>query len=130
MGQPAAVLGDKVQATCAHHLIPNPASGAPQPGPPFPFSAPVTTGTCSTVLIGNKPAVVLGAQGNNVPPHVGLHPSDPCMAPPTQLGLVTKGSSSVLFGGQPAARSGDACTACSLPGGTLMGTASDVLVGG
>ena len=73
MGVPAAVLGDKVQATCAIHLIPNPASGAPQPGPPMPFSAPVTTGSCSTVLVAGKPVLVVGAQGMCTPPHVGLH---------------------------------------------------------
>jgi uncharacterized Zn-binding protein involved in type VI secretion len=130
MGVPAAVLGDKIQAVCSIHLIPNPASGAPQPGPPFPFSAPVTTGACNTVLIGGKPALVVGAQGNNLPPHVGLHPSDPFMAPPTQTGVITQGSSTVLFGGQPAAKMGSSCTACGIPGATLMGTASTVLVGG
>ena len=130
MGSPAAVLGDKIQATCSIHLIPNPTTGAPQPGPPFPFSSPVTNGCCSTVLIGGTPAVVLGAQGMCTPSHVGLHPSDPFMAPPTQMGVVMKGSSSVLFGGQPAARSGDSCTACGLPGATLMGTASTVVIGG
>jgi uncharacterized Zn-binding protein involved in type VI secretion len=130
MGAPAAVLGDRVQATCAIHLIPNPASGAPQPGPPMPFSAPVTTGTCATVQIGGKPTVVVGAQGVNTPPHVGLHPSDPFLAPPTQTGVVVQGSTSVLFGGQPAARSGDPCTACGMPSGTLLGTAASVLVGG
>jgi uncharacterized Zn-binding protein involved in type VI secretion len=127
---PAAVLGDRIQATCAIHMIPNPASGAPQPGPPMPFSAPVTTGTCPTVLIGGKPAVVLGSQGMNTPSHVGLHPADPFMAPPTQTGVVIQGSTSVLFGGQPAGRSGDPCTACFMPGATLMGTATNVMVGG
>jgi hypothetical protein len=29
----------------------------------MPFSAPVTVGTCPTVQIGGKPAVVMGAQG-------------------------------------------------------------------
>ena len=131
MGVPAAVLGDRIAATCAIHLVPNPASGAPQPGPPMPFSAPVTTGTCSTVLIGGKPVVVVGAQGTCTPPHVGLHPSDPFMAPPSQTGVVTQGSGTVLAGGTP---DGDApaiaCTACGMPGGTLTGTASTVLVGG
>jgi uncharacterized Zn-binding protein involved in type VI secretion len=130
MGAPAAVLGDRITATCAIHLVPNPASGAPQPGPPMPFSAPVTTGVCSTVLIGGKPAVVTGSQGTAVPPQVGLHPSDPFFAPPTQMGVVTQGSTSVLFGGTPAAKSGSACTACGMPGATLTGTASTVLVGG
>lgn len=129
MGAPAAVLGDRINATCATHLVPTPA-GAPSPGPPMPFSAPVTIGTCPTVLIGNKPTVIVGAQGMNTPPHVGLHPGDPFMAPPTQMGAVTMGSTSVLFGGSPAARSGDACTACGLPTGTLVGSAATVLIGG
>jgi uncharacterized Zn-binding protein involved in type VI secretion len=127
---PAAVVNDKIQATCAILMIPNPASGAPQPSPPMPFSAPVTMGTCATVTIGGKATVVVGSQGLCTPPHAGLHPSDPYMVPATELGAVQKGSSSVTFGGQPAARSGDPCTACGMPGGTLMGTASDVMIGG
>jgi uncharacterized Zn-binding protein involved in type VI secretion len=130
MGAPAAVLGDRITATCATHLIPNPASGAPQPSPPLPFSAPVTTGTCATVLIGGKPAVVLGSQGMSTPPHVGLHPSDPFLAPPMQTGVVMQGSTSVFMGGTPAAKSGSSCTACGMPGATLTGTGTTVLVGG
>ncbi len=130
MGAPAAVLGDKVTATCAIHLVPNPASGVPQPGPPMPFSAPVTTGTCATVQIGGTPVVVVGAHGYCTPPLVGLHPSDPFMVPVTQTGVVVQGSATVLAGGTPLARSGDACTACSMPGASLVGTATTVLVGG
>ena len=44
--------------------------------------------------------------GLNTPPHVGLHPADPFLAPPTQQAMVTQGSTSVLFGGMPAARIG------------------------
>ena len=130
MGVPAAVLGDRISATCAIHLVPNPTSGVPQPGPPMPFSAPVTLGTCPTVQVSGKPVVVVGAQGTNTPPHVGLHPADPFMAPPTQMGVVVQGSATVLAGGTPVARSGDACTACGMPGATLTGTAATVQVGG
>ena len=130
MGVPAAVLGDRIAATCTTHLVPNPASGAPQPAPPMPFSAPVTTGTCGTVLAGGKSVVVVGAQGTCTPPHVGLHPGDPFLAPPTQTGVVTQGSGTVLAGGAPVGRTGSTGTACGLPGGTLTGTASTVLVGG
>jgi uncharacterized Zn-binding protein involved in type VI secretion len=130
MGVPAAVLGDRITATCATHLIPNPATGAPQPSPPPPFSAPVTMGTCATVLVGGKPTVVLGSQGMCTPPHVGLHPADPFLAPPMQTGVVLAGSTSVLIGGTPAAKSGSSCTACGMPGATLIGTATTVLVGG
>lgn len=130
MGAPAAVLGDRITATCSIHLVPNPASGAPQPGPPSPFSAPVTTGTCATVQVAGSPVVVVGAQGQNTPPHVGLHPADPFTAPPAQLGAVVQGSATVLAGGVPLARSGDACTACGLPGASLVGTGATVQVGG
>jgi hypothetical protein len=37
MGTPAAVLGDRISASCAGHQVPNPASGVPQPGPPMPL---------------------------------------------------------------------------------------------
>ncbi len=130
MGAPAAVLGDRITATCSIHLVPNPASGAPQPGPPMPFSAPVTTGTCATVQVGGTPVVVVGAQGSCSPPHVGLHPADPFLAPPLQLGVVVRGSATVQAGGLPLARSGDSCTACGLPGASLAGTGATVQVGG
>lgn len=130
MGTPAAVAGDRVTGTCVTHLIPNPATGAPQPAPPLPFTGPVTTGVCQSVLIGGTPAVVVGASGVNTPPHVGLHPSDPFFAPPTQQTNVTDGSTSVLFGGTPAARTGSSATCCGQPVGTLAGTASTVLIGG
>jgi uncharacterized Zn-binding protein involved in type VI secretion len=130
MGAPAAVLGDRITATCVTHLVPNPATGVPQPGPPMPFSAPVTTGTCATVLVGGAPSVVIGSQGTCLPPHVGLHPADPFMVPTMQMGVVVAGSATVLFGGVPAARTGSSCTACGLPGATLVGSGATVLVGG
>ncbi|HEY3872822.1 MAG TPA: PAAR domain-containing protein [Actinocrinis sp.] len=130
MGVPAATSGDQVTATCPLHQIPNPATGAPQPSPPLPFAAPLTTGLCNTVLIGGKPAAVIGATGYNTPPHVGLHPADPFMAPPTQQAIVTQGSSSVLFGGTPAAGTGASATCCGQPDGTLTGSAATVLIGG
>jgi uncharacterized Zn-binding protein involved in type VI secretion len=129
MGQPAAATGDKVVGTCAVHLIPNPTSGAPQPGPPVPFSAPLLVATCPTVLVGGSPAVVVGAQGINTPPHVGLHPTDPFFVPAAQQGIVTMGSTTVLFGGQPAVRAGDPATCCGQPVGTVMGTKATVLIG-
>lgn len=130
MGTPAAVVGDRLTGTCSIHLIPNPATGAPQPGPPLPFSAPLTTGVCTTVFATGKPVAVVGAGGVSVPPHVGLHPADPFLAPPAQQGIVTMGSSSVLAGGVPVARTGDSGTCCGLPVGTLAGSAASVLVGG
>ena len=128
MGTPAAVLGDRIMATCAGHQVPTP-SGAPSPAPPMPFSAPVTTGCATSVLIAGKPAVVVGAAGTNTPPHVGLHPSDPHMAPPTQRGTVTTGSATVMVEGKPAAPTNSQAAVCLGQPGQVVGTASTVLIG-
>jgi uncharacterized Zn-binding protein involved in type VI secretion len=81
-----------------------------------------------TVLIGGKPAAVVGANGLNTPPHVGLHPSDPHAVPAMQKGTITQGSPTVQFGGKPAARTGSACTVCFGSPGQLAGTASTVQI--
>jgi uncharacterized Zn-binding protein involved in type VI secretion len=128
MGAPAIVMGDKITGACAIHQIPNPASGVPQPGPPMPFSAPITIGTQATVLIGGKPAAVVGCSGMNAPPHVGLHASDPYFAPPMQVGRIVSGSPTVLIGGQPAATATSTATLCVTPG-TLVPTVTTVLIG-
>jgi uncharacterized Zn-binding protein involved in type VI secretion len=127
MGAPAIVMGDRITGICAIHQIPA-AAGAPTPGPPMPFSAPVTIGTVATVLIGGKPAVVMGCSGLNTPPHVGLHASDPFMAPPAQIGRVVSGSATVMFGGQPAASATASCTCCATPG-QLVPSVMTVLIG-
>ena len=129
MGQPAVVMGDQIVGQCALHLIPNPATGVPQPGPPFPFSAPLTVGLCTTVLIGGQPAAVVGSNGYNTPPHIGLHPSDPFMVPTTQMGQVTVGSTSVLFGGQPAAYTGCTVLMCAGIPANVVGSGTTVLIG-
>jgi uncharacterized Zn-binding protein involved in type VI secretion len=100
------------------------------PAPPMPFSAPLVQNLASTVQIAGKPAAVVGSSGFNTPPHVGLHASDPFMIPTTQLGTVSGGSSSVLFEGKPAARTGSPCTVCAGLPGQLAGTAATVLIGG
>lgn len=130
MSTPAAVAGDRVTATCVAHQLPNPLTGAPQPAPPLPFSAPLLQGLATTVLIGGKPAAVVGSSGLNAPPHVGLHFSDPFMATPAQQGVVVAGSGTVLFENRPAARTGSSCTVCAGAPGTLAGSAATVLIGG
>ena len=115
-------------ATCATPQIPNPASGAPQPGPPMPFSAPLNLGLEMTVLIDGKPAAVVGSNGVCTPPHVGLHPADPFMIPSAQMGTVTQGSPTVLIGGKPAARSGSTGMVCFGVQGQVMGTAATVQI--
>ena len=129
MGAPAVVMGDSIQGICATHLLIGPL-GVPIPAPPMPFSAMIATGVVATVLIGGKPAAVVGAGGFNVPPHVGLHPTDPFMAPPLQQGMTTMGSATVLIGGLPALRMGDTGMCCPPNVGTVMGSAATVLIGG
>lgn len=128
MGSPAIVLGDRISGVCAIHQIPNPATGAPQPAPPMPFSAPLVNGLESTVLILGKPAAVLGSSGLNAPPHVGLHPADPFMVPTMQEGRIVSGSTSVLFGGKPAANATSNATCCATAGSLIPSVAS-VMIG-
>lgn len=128
MAAPAIVQGDKITGQCPNHQIPNPSSGAPQPAPPMPFSAPLTIGLVMNVLIEGKPAAVENSQGLNTPPHVGLHPSDTYMAPPQQMGKITKGSATVFIGGKPAANAQSQCQCCSVPG-SLVPTVTTVMIG-
>jgi uncharacterized Zn-binding protein involved in type VI secretion len=129
MGTPAIVMGDRVTGVCPIHQIPNPAAfGAPTPGPPMPFSAPITLNTVPNVLIGGKPAAVLGRQGFNTPPHMGLHVSDPFMVPAMQIGRIVSGSATVLIGGKPAATQSSQTMMCTSPG-ALLPTVMTVLIG-
>ncbi len=127
MAQPL-VMGDKIQGQCAAHQIPNPASGAPQPGPPMPFSAPLLMGLEPTVTIGGKAVAVMGSQGMNTPPHVGLHPADPCMVPNMQMGNVMSGSPTVMAGGKPIATTSSQVTMCMSVPGQPVSTVTDVTV--
>lgn len=83
----------------------------------------------TTVLIGGQAAAVMGSQGLNTPPHIGLHPSDPYFAPPTEIGEVMVGSMTVLIGGQGAATAQSTCSCCSIPGGSLVPSVQTVLIG-
>lgn len=127
MAQPL-VMGDKIQGQCAIHQIPNPASGAPQPSPPLPFSAPLIEGLEATVLIGGKAVAVLGSAGYNTPPHVGLHPTDPFMIPTSQKGTVLTGSPTVTAGGKPIATSQSQVSMCAQVPGQPLATVADVTV--
>ncbi len=127
MAQPL-VMGDKIQGQCAIHQIPNPASGAPQLGPPMPFSAPLLMGLEPTVTIGGKAVAVMGSQGMNTPPHVGLHPADPFMVPNTQMGNVMSGSPTVTAGGKPVATTSSQVTMCAQAPGQPVSTVTDVTV--
>ncbi len=130
MGQPAVVMGDRLTGSCAIHQVPNPATGVPQPSPgPLGFSAPLTSSLATSVVIGGKAAAVQGSSGLNTPPHVGLHGTDPFVAPPRQEGAILAGSTTVVFEGKPAARTGSAVRLCATPG-QVAGSQTTVLIGG
>lgn len=128
MGAPAAVMGDKVTGLCVGHQMIGPV-GNPQPAPPMPFSAALTLGLSTSVLIGGKPAAVVGSNGFCLPPHVGLHASDPFLAPPMQKGQVVSGSTTVLIEGKPAATATSQAMMCLGPAQALVATAATVLIG-
>ncbi len=127
MGAPAIVANDQVTGTCPNHLAIGPL-GVPIPAGPLPFSAPLSMGLSTNVLIGGKPAAVVGSSGYNTPPHVGLHPSDPFLVPATEMGQIIVGSMTVLIGGQPAATAQSTATCCVAPG-TLVPSVATVLIG-
>lgn len=128
MGQPAVKMNDRIVGQCATHQVPSP-SGAPMPSPaPMPFSSPLLNGLEMTVNVEGQPAAVQGSTGFNLPPHVGLHASDPFLAPNLQEGKVIVGSSTVKFGGMPAAFTGCQTAICFQMPGQLTGTATTVLV--
>ena len=127
MGSPAIVMGDKVTGVCAGHLIIGPL-GVPVPAPPMPFSAPLTLGLSTTVLIGGKPAALMGSTGYNTPPHVGLHASDPFLLPIMEVGQVVTGSVTVMIDGKAAATAQSTATCCVVPG-QIPPTVTNVLIG-
>ena len=125
-------MGDKVTASDIH-IIMIPSPGGPVPTPlPHPFVGTIS-GNCSTnVLINNKPAATLGSIAMNTPPHIPQ--GGPFQVPPTNQANIIKGSATVLINNKPAARAGDTAMTCNdpapLPGGTVVGTAMTVIIGG
>ncbi|HLX34142.1 MAG TPA: PAAR domain-containing protein [Candidatus Limnocylindrales bacterium] len=126
MGNPAIVMGDKINGICPSHLIPS-ASGT-APAGPLPFSAPITLGTVPTVVIGGKAAAVVGSSGYNTPPHAGI--VDGAFATPTaQIGRIVSGSTTVVIGGKLAATQGSQATMCVAPATAIVPSVLTVLIG-
>jgi uncharacterized Zn-binding protein involved in type VI secretion len=125
VGFPAAKQNDRVTGMCTH-LVPGPGAGAPQPTP-LPYSGPLIEGLATNVMVAGAPAAVVGSVAYCNPPHVGI--VDAFAAPPTQRATVLDGSTTVLIGGKPAARTGSNCSTCAGTG-TLAGSAATVLIGG
>ena len=126
MGTPAIVEGNRITGICPSHLIPS-ASGT-APAGPRPFSAPINKGTISSVLIGGKPAAVIGASGtNDAPTHDGI--VDGAFAAPNgRIGRITSGSATVLIENKMAATLSSTATCCVAPGKLVPGIPT-VLIG-
>lgn len=115
------------------HIVLVPTPGGPVPTPmPMPFAGQITGGTVASVKIMGQPAAVVGSTADNVPPHIPA--GGPFQAPPANRATVFAGSASVLIGGQPAARNGDAALTCDDIAPTaakgLVVAAGTVLIGG
>lgn len=123
MSAPAIVQGDRIVGQCPAHMLPG---SPPVPAGPLPFSAPLMLGLDSTVLIGAKPAAVVGSSGYNAPPHPPL--ADAFAVPTMQEGKVLSGSTTVQIGGKPAATAQSNCLCCATPG-QLTPTVTSVVVG-
>jgi uncharacterized Zn-binding protein involved in type VI secretion len=128
-------MGDTATGVCTH-IVAVPSPGGPVPTPlPHPYSGKILGGCVMTVMLGGKPAAVLGSMLQNVPPHIPTPPGTAPAVPPTNDGKIMLGSATVLIGGKPAARVGDqvlTCTNSTPPGmGAIVGPgAMTVIIGG
>jgi uncharacterized Zn-binding protein involved in type VI secretion len=132
MSQPAAKQGDHILATDTHIvLVPSP--GGPVPTPtPFPFNGIINGNLSSNVKIMGLPAATMGSQASNTPPHVTPPPTT-FQVPPTNKGVILKGSSSVFINRKPAARNGDQAQSCADPAPNMAAkvvATGTVLIGG
>jgi uncharacterized Zn-binding protein involved in type VI secretion len=132
MGQPAAKQGDKIVGVDTHIiLIPAP-PGPPVPTPlPHPFNGIINGNLSANVKIGGMPAATVGSTADNLPPHIPQ--GGPFQVPPTNKGVINKGSATVKINGKPAARAGDTALTCNDPAPAPTGTVvavGNVLIGG
>ena len=129
MGLPAAKQGDMIVAVDTHLEQP-PAPGSPVPLV-NPFSAPLTTGLSADVYIEKRLAATVGSGGSNLPPHIPKIGTFVNL--PTNQGIISLGSMTVLINKKPAARMGDSAMTCNdpapLPVGNVIVPGSTVMIG-
>ncbi len=134
MGQPAAKQGDRILATDLHTVM-VPSGGGPVPTPMMlPFTGIIDDGLSPNVLIMGRPAATTGSTATNTPEHEKVIPPGTWFQkPPSDQGVITRGSSSVLINGKPAARTGDPAQTCGDPTPNMAGqvvAVGTVLIGG
>ena len=126
MGPPAATKDDQVVGIDVH-VVMVPAGPSLVPTPlPHPFAGKIDRATESTVLIAGKAAAVQGSKATNQPSHVPTPPGVSFQSPPANEAEIVVGSTTVLAGGKPVARTGDTAKTCNdpapLPVGTVVAT--------
>ncbi|MFZ6765726.1 PAAR domain-containing protein [Undibacterium sp. Di26W] len=123
-------MGDTIVNSADIHivLVPNP-GGAQPTEQPFPFNGKIGANTSPNVRINGHPAATVGSLASNLPPHI---PADGVFKqPPTNLGKVVLGSTSVRINRKGAARAGDLCETChDVPPGGAQAPAPAVQVAG
>ena len=98
------------------HIVMVPSPSGPVPTPlPHPFAGMLDGNLSSNVQIGGMPAATVGSTATNLPPHLPTPPGTSFQIPPTNQGTITRGSSTVMINGRPAARSGDQAQTCADP---------------
>ncbi len=136
---PAATMGDKAIGQCIHvyqSTTPSPVGPVPTPVPlTLPFQGVITAGCSTNVLIGGKPAALMGCTCINTPPHPpagGAATPGPPVPLATNVATVIIGSVTVLVNNKPVVRTGDKAlgTGCALVPAIVMGTATTVIIGG
>lgn len=111
MGQPLAKFGDSIFNEADIHIVLVPGPGEPVPTPlPFPFNGKITEMVSENVRVNGKFAATVGSMAMNEPPHIPEEGS--FETPPTNLGRITFGSTTVKINGKRAARMGDMCETC------------------
>ena len=130
MAQPAAKLGDRIQAIDSHIIQPPPPA-TPVLVPGHVFNGVINRSLSSNVLIENRPAATVGSTAVNTPPHIPLGGS--FVIPPTNQATIISGSATVTINGRPAARLGDNALTCNDPVPQPIGrvvAGGTVLIGG
>lgn len=128
---PAAKKGDTIKALDHHIVLVPSASGTTPVDETLPFNGILGGGLCASVLVEGLDSAVVGSTAKNTPPHVPI--GGKFANEPTNEGRIVSGSSSVTFGGKPAARAGDRALTCNDPVplvAGVVGASSSVLVGG
>lgn len=131
MGQPAAKLGDRIEAVDVHIVLVVDGPDVTPTPEELPFNGIIDAGCSANVMIMGAAAATVGSTATNEPPHIPI--GGEFQDPPTNQGSIVSGSGTVLINGRPAARLGDTANTCNDPAPEPVGRVvaeSTVLIGG